>query len=324
VNGEAVETGLFGEAKPRSGGWRRWRRAALAAAVLLWLASGMYTVASNETGVVTRFGKVHERTRPGLHYALPWPIDRVQTPTTTDVKRIEVGFTQNGELWAERRRSDMLTGDENILKLMMVVQYKVRDPVALLFSTEEPVWLIEKSVESALSAYVASMNVDDVLTSGKAEIEIEVVKRAQKMLDAYDTGIVLLGGNLKTVSPPEPVIEAFNDVTRAKKDAERLVEDARMVENTVVPQARGEAEKIVNEARGNADLRVHEARGSADRFTSLLAEYERDPKLTRTRLYIETMERVLDKVDVVLVEDGSKVTILDDQSGSRATPDTKP
>ncbi len=279
--------------------------------IALWLATGFYTVDSNQRGVVTRFGKLQARTSPGIHYTLPAPIDRVYTPATTEVQRIEVGFKSHGVLWSEKRRSDMITGDQNILKVMMVVQYKVREPGLYLFETEEPDWLVERAVEFAMSRFIARLPVDDVLTTAKAEIEIRAVERAQELLDEYGAGISLLTGNLQVVSPPVPVIEAFNDVARAKKDSERTVEHAHVYENQIVPQAEGEAQTVVNEAAGAYELRVKRAQGEAERFKAVLREYERDRELTRRRLYLEAMERVLAKTKVVIVDDSSKVTIIE-------------
>jgi membrane protease subunit HflK len=295
----------------------RRRAAWIAAGVLLavWLLSGLYTVDSQERGVVLRFGKLVSVTRPGMHYALPWPVDRVLTPTVTDVRRLEVGFKFLGQLWPSRshaRRSDMLTGDENILKLMMVVQYKVREPERYLFGCEEPDWLVERAVESAMSWSIAFRTVDDVLTSAKNEIQVEAVQAAQELLDRYGAGIQLLGGNLQVVSPPEPVIAAFNDVTAAKKDAESAVETAHTYANYVVPGARGEASTLLSQARGQAEQRVQAARGEAQRFTALLAQYRRDPGLTRRRLYLETLERVMGKAQTVIVDGEGKVQVLED------------
>jgi modulator of FtsH protease HflK len=294
-------------------GGKIWRLALVPLAV--WLLTGLYSVGSNERGVVLRFGRIAGRTGPGLHWTMPWPVDRVYHPKATAVQRIEVGFRFLGRLVdseADARRSDMLTGDENILKLMMVVQYKVRDPIGYLFGAQQPEFLVERAVESALSSSVSFRRVDDLLTGSKSEVQIEAIEDAQRLLDLYGAGIVLLGGNLQMVSPPAPVIAAFNDVTAAKKDAEKQIEDARLYANQTVPGARGEAAQIVNGARGQADLRVNQARGESDRFLSLLAEYRRDPQLTRRRLYLETMERVLSRAEVMVVSDASKVTILDE------------
>lgn len=308
-----VRAGAAGFRHRHLAGRRAWRLALAPLAV--WLLTGFYSVGSNERGVVLRFGRVNARTGPGLHWTLPWPVDRVFHPKATAVQRIEVGFRFLGRLVdteADARRSDMLTGDENILKLMMVVQYKLRDPAEYLFRAEQPEFLVERAVESALSAAVSFRRVDDLLTGSKAEVQIEAMGEAQRLLDLYGAGIVLLGGNLQMVSPPAPVIAAFNDVTAAKKDAEKQVEDARLYANQTVPGAHGEAAQIVNGARGRANLRVNQARGEADRFQSLLAEYRRDPQVTRRRLYLETMERVLSRAEVMVVDDASKVTILDE------------
>jgi membrane protease subunit HflK len=281
------------------------------AIILVWLATGFYTVDSNQRAVITRFGKTLARTGPGIHYTLPRPIDRVYTPGTTDVRRIEIGFRLKGELWTQKRRSDMLTGDQNILKVMMVVQYKVRDAESYLFKTTEPDWLVERAVESAMSAYISRVSVDDVLTTAKAEIEIRAVEDAQALLDGYRAGVSLLTGNLQVVSPPVPVIEAFNDVARAKKDSERAAEDARVYANEIVPRAEGEASGITNEALGEYEMRVNKAHGEGKRFTDLLVEYKREPRLTKQRLYLETIERVLAKTKVVIVDDSSTITIIE-------------
>ncbi len=300
---ENIQRGLAGR---RKYGW------IALSVVLVWLATGFYTVDSNQRGVITRFGKVRGRTPPGIHYALPRPIDRVFTPATTEVRRIEVGFRLKGELWAEKRRSDMLTGDQNILKVMMVVQYKIREPEKYLFDVSEPDWLVERAIESAMSAYISRVSVDDVLTTAKAEIEIRTVEGAQALLDHYGVGVSLLTGNLQVVSPPVPVIEAFNDVARAKKDSERTIEDARVYSNEIIPRSEGEAEGITNAAGGAYEMRVKQAHGHAKRFNDLLVEYNRDRSLTKQRLYLETVERVLLKTKVVIVDDSSTVTIIED------------
>ena len=225
---------------------RPWRRLGvvllLAAAALVWLLSGFYTVGTDELGVVTRFGRLcGERTRAaGLHYTLPWPIDRVYTPRTTEVRLIEVGFTTLGQKSSERRRSDVLTGDENILKIMMVVQYKISDAVGYLFNAEDPHWLVERTVESVMNRQVASLKVDDVLTTAKGAIQVEAIASAQELLDAYGAGIVLLGGNLQAVDPPVPVMEAFKEVASAKKDRDRLIDEAHEYCSRVLPDRSGQ------------------------------------------------------------------------------------
>ena len=288
-------------------GRRRWILALLGVLLVGWLATGVFAVESNERAVVLVFGRVVGEAEPGLGWAPPWPIGEVRRAPVTEVRRLEVGFRSQGELYTEARRSDMLTGDENILKVMMVVQYRIIDARDYLLNAVEPDWLVERAVESALTRHVAGMQVDDLLTTAKAAIELRSIEAAQAELDLYGVGIRLLGGNLQTVSPPVPVLEAFNDVTRAKKDNERLVEDARSYANEILPEARAEANEQVEQARAAADTRVRQARGEARRFDNLREEFERAPELTRRRLYLEMLERVFDGAEVLVLEEGTRL-----------------
>ncbi len=282
---------------------------------VLWMASGLFTVGTNEKGVVLRFGKVRRVDNPGIHYALPWPIERAYTTRTTEVKRIEVGFKTLGELSSEARRSDTLTGDENILKVMMVVQYKIDAPVTYLFGADGPDWLVERAVESSVNRLIGSMGVDEVLTTAKARIQLEAVQQAQVWLNGYGAGINLLGGNLQQVVPPVPVNDAFKEVTDAKKDSERAKDEAREFANRIVPQARGEAQRIVSRAEGFYASRVNRAQGEASRFSSVLAAYRKAKDVTRTRLFVETMQEVFGQAKTIVLDadrDGGprKITIV--------------
>jgi membrane protease subunit HflK len=296
--------------------WGRRARGPLVGVVgLAWLASGFYTISPSESGVATRFGAVHETVPPGMHYALPWPIDRVHRPATAEVKRIEVGVRCLGNLPSEPRRTDMLTGDENILKIMMVVQYKIRDPKEFLFAAEEPHWLVERTVESAMNEYIAHLSVDDVLTTAKSEMQVETIKRAQAMLDAYRAGVVLLGGNLQDVSPPAPVVEAFKEVASAKKDSERLLDEAREYESRVLPKVAGDAEQMISQAEGYRARRMESARGEAARFASMLKEYSNAKQMTRVRLFMEMVERVMGNAKLVILGEDrggrSKINVVE-------------
>jgi membrane protease subunit HflK len=296
------------------GGWRRpWFLAAVVAlAVAGWAATGCYTVDTGERAVVERFGAAVRQESPGIHLALPWPLERVHTVKFNEVRRLEVGFRFLGELFEDSeglRRTDMLSGDANILKIMMVVQYKVRDPVAYLYHVERPDWLVERASEAALSVTVASMAVDEVLTRGKARIQREALDRAQQNLDRYGAGIRLLGANLGVVSPPVPVIEAFNDVARAKKDRERRIDDARGYANEVVPRARAEARELVSRSLARREERLASADGDAQRFERLLDAYRSEPALTRRRLYLATVEQVMQRSRVIVGDRKSEITI---------------
>lgn len=295
---------------------RSWLAVMFVAASLGWAATGIFTVASNEVGIVTRFGKVRRNVSPGIHYAFPFPIERVYTPATTDVKRVEVGFKTKGELSTEPRRSDMLTGDENILKIMMVVQYKIRDPRAYLFQVDQPHWLIERAVESVLSSRVASLGVDEVLTSAKHKIQADTIREAQAMLDGYGVGVTLLGGNLQVVDTPVPVSNAFREVSSAKKDSERVIDEAHAYESRILPRANGQAQRMRSEAAGRAAERTAQAKGEANRFLSILAEYKQAEDVTKRRLFLESMERVFEQAETMVLgldAGGAKarVTIVD-------------
>ncbi len=210
----------------------------------------------------------------------------------------------------------MLTGDANILKIMMAVQYKIKDAETFLFGTDEPEWLIERVVESAMSQCIASKWVDDVLTIEKEDIQIKTIRLAQEMLDEYGAGIQLQSGNLQDVDPPVPVIDAFKEVASAKKDGERMDADAHAYEDRRLAQARGEATRRIKAAEAYYERRINEASGEASRFLSLMLEYQKSRNVTRARLYVDAMERILSSAKIVVLgEDGkgggSKLTIVE-------------
>jgi len=285
---------------------------------VIWLLAGFYTVAPNERGVVLRFGRLHAQVGPGIHHVWAWPVGRVYKPRAQEVKRIEVGFAERGEKSSLMRRSDFLTGDENILKVMMVVQYRIGDPVKYLFRVEEPGWLVERTVQAAMEELIAQLPVDDVLTTAKSEIQVRAMELAQERLNAYEAGVVLVGGNLQVVVPPVPVQEAFKDVASAKKDAERMNDEAREYANRVMQQAEGQANQIVSAAEGRYADRVNGARGEANRFASVLAEYRQAREVTRRRLYVDAIAKLFAQVNVVVVDDSRpEITIVEPQAATQ-------
>ncbi|GMU38602.1 MAG: FtsH protease activity modulator HflK [Phycisphaerae bacterium] len=306
-----------GSAARRKVRWGRWAFVALVLGVIGWLGTGFYSVEPGQRGIVLRFGRVvQDDVAPGLHYAFPPPIGEVHRPMTTEVRRVEVGYAMLGKLFSEARRSDMLTGDENILKIKMAVQYRVRDPSAYLFRAEAADFLVERAVDAALGALAASMPVDDILTTRKSEIQQRALSDGQALLDAYDAGLTLIDANLHEVNPPAPVIDAFTDVGSAQKDAEQRVEQARTWAARTVSTAQSEAARQIDDARGLASARISRAQGDADRFVRLLPEYHRSPELTRTRLLIETFERVMSRARVVILppaggDDPQRITIYE-------------
>lgn len=302
---------------------RRPVKTLVAVAVLVVLAgyaaTGFYFVQPNERGVVRWFGWVPDSQQrppygvaPGLHYALPWPVCRVDCPTTTDVRRVFVGMPPElreaiarGETWAMRASpaSDVFSGDVNILKVTMAVQYKVDNSVAYLLATEDPDELVRVTVQGVLIDELAELPVDEALTTAKAKIQNKTQQRAQQLLrDTYGSGVQLVGCNLESIEPPRAIISAFKDVVSAKKDGERAVDEAVSDSNRILSRARGDAARMLEEARAYYETRVSLARGEAQRFLDVLTEYRREPDVYQDRLRLQTLERVLAKVRVVIVD----------------------
>jgi len=283
----------------------RWRAAwvggLLALAAAGYLLAGIFTVAADEQAVVRRFGRVALRLGPGIHYRLPWPIDQVDTVKTTSVMKTGVGFDlREGE---ERVTGvEILTGDTNIITVAMTLQYVIRDPSAFLFEIENPPALIGSLAESVLTESVLGMPVDEVLTTGRLAIQEHVKTRTQGILDQYDSGIQITSANLMGITLDSAVAQAFQDVANASADRENKINQARSYASDLLPKARGEARSMVLAAQSYKEQRVAEAIGNTTRFLELLAEYNKAPDVTRTRLYLEAMEKILPKVKKYVID----------------------
>jgi membrane protease subunit HflK len=279
---------------------RRLGRVAAVAVVVLYMLSGVYVVQPDERGVVRRFGRVvADSVQPGIHYRLPWPIDKVDTPQVTSIKRMSVGYKIVDNLRGltpESRETQFVTGDENIIEMQLLIQYVVKSPEDYLFGTEEPHWLVRRAGESALTEKVSAMPVDDVLTVARVEIATAVKDGAQAMLDSYGAGIEIVAAHLQEANPPREVADAFREVASAREDRNRIVQEAEGYQNLVVPTARGEAAGLLTAAAGYRAEKVSRAEGEAARFTALLAEYRKARAATSERLYLEAMEKVLERV----------------------------
>jgi modulator of FtsH protease HflK len=270
--------------------------------VLLWLASGIYIVNPDEVGVVQRFGAYNRITDPGPHFRIPFPFESVQTPKMTQVRRFEIGYRTiqlPSATGAEPQyrivpeESHMLTGDENIVDVQFIVQYQLKDPVKYLFNIQMPDASVNSAAEAAMREVIGYNKLDAALTDGKPAIQDETRALMQTIMDRYESGIQILAVQLQDVQPPEPVIDSFRDVVRAREDAVRIQNQAETYRNDIVPRARGEAAVIINQAEAHKEAVVRRAEGEAQRFLSMLAEYNQAPDVTRTRLYLETMEEVL-------------------------------
>ena len=277
-------------------------------AIVLWMLTGIYVVGPDEVGVVQTFGKYSRAAQSGLNYHFPFPIEKVSTPKVTEVKRIEIGFRTVGKNQYQTiaRESLMLTGDENIVDAEMIVQYKIKDPVAYTFNFIEPELTVRQASEASLRTVVGRHNIDEALTSGKFMIQEEAKELIQNILDKYDTGILVVAVQLQDVSPPEQVIAAFKDVASAKEDKNRMVNQAEGYRNDIIPKARGEAQAEIREAEGYKEARIARAEGDVSKFNSVLKEYRKSKEVTETRMYLETAEEILSNREKIIVPDGKE------------------
>ncbi|MEY2936537.1 MAG: hypothetical protein RL033_7286 [Pseudomonadota bacterium] len=267
--------------------------------LLAVVVAGVYSVGPGEQGVVRRFGREHRTVPPGLHYALPLA-ESVDVVNLEEVRRIEVGF--NGENTINEEAL-MLTGDENIVEVQMVVQYRVADPTRFLFRLREPEASLRVAAEVALRSVVGRTSIDDVMTTGRGSVQQAAREVLQELMDDYESGIEITEVKLDAVDAPDEVKDAFNAVTRAREDKEKLVNEARGYQEDKVPRARGDAQGIVRAAEAYKEQRVLRAEGDATKFSATLAEYEKAKGVTRQRLYLETMERVFQPLRNKLIVD---------------------
>lgn len=287
------------------------------------LSSSFYVVEADEQGVVKRFGKYSRTDSPGIHYKFPWPIEEVQKPKVTEVKRIEIGFrTIDAGPPASYREvpeeSLMLTGDLNIVSSEFIVQYRIKNAEEYLFNAKDVEIVLRDAAEAAKRQVVGDKEIDYVLTVGKAEIQEEVRNLLQEIMDSYGAGIYVVAVQLQDVQPPKPVIGAFKDVASAKEDKDKFINQAEAYGNQIFPRAQGEAQKLLNEAKAYNAEKINRAQGEADRFIKILEETKKSEDVTRKRLYLETMESVLSRMDKFIIDskNSSSLNILELQGKS--------
>ena len=281
-------------------------------ALLLWLLSGVYVVGPDEVGVVQTFGKYSRAAQSGLNYHFPFPIEKVQTPKVTEVKRIEIGFRTVGknQYQTVERESLMLTGDENIVDAEMIVQYRIKDPVAYLFNFIKPEITVREASEASLRTVVGRHNIDEALTSGKFMIQEETKTLVQNILDKYESGILVVAVQLQDVSPPKEVIASFKDVASAKEDKNRMINQAEGYRNDIIPKARGEAQAEIREAEGYKKARIARSEGDVAKFSAVLKEYRKAKGVTETRMYLETVEEILPNREKIIVPDSENGNLI--------------
>jgi modulator of FtsH protease HflK len=281
---------------------KRWVPALL---LIGWLATSIYIVPADQQAVVTRFGRVVEpRVMPGLHIALPWPLDRAAKLKVRQAQRAVIGGDiADGVLGrSEPLKSQFLTGDQNLIHMRTVVQYSVGVPVDYLFQVDNVATLIAAAVEAELARSVARLGVDDLLTTGKAQLQEEVRGSAQKRLNDLRSGVMLASVNIEAVAPPAEAADAFRDVAGARADSSRIVNEAHGYSNDIVPRARGEARQMIEAAEGHKERVMNLALGDAERFRQVAVEYAKASEVNGRRLYIETLEQVLPRIRKVFVD----------------------
>jgi modulator of FtsH protease HflK len=278
----------------------------------LWIVSGTFLVSADQQAVVTRFGAVTSpRALPGIHYALPWPIDSVYKLKVHQLRRTVIGGeipdTVLGRI--QPASSEFLSGDQNLLNVRVVAQYSVSEPKDFLFATDDVDRVVRTAVESELVRRIARTPVDDILTTEKVAIQHDVLLTAQRLLDGYKPGVVLSSINIENVTPPAEAADAFRGVAGARADGIRLVNQAEGYANDLIPRALGEAAQLTEQAQAYKDGKINRAAGDAARFEEIAAEYAKAPKVTTTRAYVEAMEQILPKLKKLIVDSNGNLDL---------------
>ncbi|MGH7210319.1 MAG: FtsH protease activity modulator HflK, partial [Acetobacteraceae bacterium] len=282
------------------------------AVIVIWLVSGFYRIDPDEVGIVLRFGAYNRTTQPGLNYHLPDPIESVLTPSVTRVNRTEIGY-RSGEGRSARQPSSqqvpqealMLTGDENIVDINFTVFWVIRNARDYLFNIRDPDATVKAAAESAMREVIGHTQIASAFAEGRGKIEADTQALLQQILDSYQSGVEITQVQLQKVDPPGPVIDAFRDVQSAKIDQQRLITEAQAYANTVVPVARGDAARLVQEGQAYRQQVVLNAQGDAARFISVYNAYKVAQDVTARRLYIETMESILEHTNKVILDKGA-------------------
>ncbi|MFN5028546.1 MAG: FtsH protease activity modulator HflK [Burkholderiales bacterium] len=276
---------------------------ALAASLALavWLATGFYIVEEGSRGVELRLGKYSQTTTPGPRWHWPYPIETHEVVNISQVRAIEVGH-RNSQKTKVKEEALMLTQDQNIVDVQFAVQYTLKSPEEYLFNNRGPDEAVRQVAETAMREIVGRSKMDYVLYEGRGEIASSAKVLMQKILDRYTTGILISTVNLQNAQPPEQVQGSFDDAVRAKQDKERLKNEGEAYANDILPKARGLAARLIEEANGHKQRVVANAQGDASRFSAVVAEYEKAPQVTRERMYLETIQQVMQNTSKVLVD----------------------
>ena len=275
----------------------------IAAVFILFVWQAVFIVAPDEEGVVKRFGVPVRTVEPGPHFKIPFA-ETVLQPKVAKLYRVEVGFrtSQQGRQQMVPQEALMLTGDMNILAIEFIVQYKIKESREFLFNVADIHETIGKAAEASMREVVGKSKIDEALTTGKAVIQQDTLTLLQTILDQYQSGVQIAAVQLQDVDPPEAVAAAFKDVTNAKEDREKLINQAQGYRNDIIPRAKGEAAELVNRARGFAQARLNRAQGETNRFLATLKEYNQAKDVISKRIYIETMEEILPSMEKIIID----------------------
>jgi membrane protease subunit HflK len=270
-------------------------------AVAVWAASGFYRVQPDQVGLVLRFGELVETTGPGLNYHWPYPIEFVLLPRVTAINQVKIG---NGTVM------QMLTGDENIVEATASISWRVKDPSKFLFNVYDPEGAVKLAGESAVRQIIGLNPIQSGLSDQRQKIADDAQTLLQHILDSYDAGVQITQVQLQRVDPPLAVIDAFNDVQRARADQQRARNEAEAYRNDVLPRARAEADRIKQEAQVYREQALNKARSDAERFNALQASFATDPELTARRLYLDAMEEVLKSAGKIYIDPGGSASTI--------------
>ena len=273
----------------------------LGLAISFWLASGFYIVQEGTRGVELRLGKYSQTTQAGLRWRWPYPIETNEIVNVSQVEAVEIGH-RNNQKTKVKEEALMLTQDQNIVDVQFAVQYTLKSPEEFLFNNKDPKEAVRQVAETAMREIVGKSKMDFVLYEGRGDIAARTKLLMQQILDRYKTGIQISIVNLQNAQPPEQVQNSFDDAVRAKQDRERLKNEGEAYANDILPRAKGAAARLVEEANGHKQRVIARAQGDASRFVQVLSEYDKAPGVTRERLYLDTMQQVMESTTKVVVD----------------------
>lgn len=301
--------------------WTGYAKYGLILVVLLWVCSGFYQVQPSEAGVVLRFGRYLETTYAGLHYHLPTPIEDVIKVNVTQERSINLGSADSRDYRNNAfTESHMLTGDENIVDINLTVVWKIKDAKDFLFSMRSPEETVSVAAQSVLREIVGQSEMQPIITGDRGKVEDETKEELQRVLDEFKAGIVIVRVKLQKADPPREVVDAFNEVQRAKADMERFKNEAEAYRNEVIPNAKGQAAQIAQDAEAYKSATINKAEGEAKRFASVYEAYKNGKEVTIRKMYLDSIESVLSRAHKVIIDPSQKGNLLPVLSLNAQTP----